>query len=105
MDRRQIVVGTTFSSDFPTVNAAQGGIRYDPDAFVSRVNHAGTILEFSTFLGGGNGYPGDPTDVSVTEVGGLAGFNPFVYLVALGVLVLLALGVWFGYGRRKSSGE
>ena len=47
------VVGTTRSQNFPTVNARQntfgGGTT---DAFVTRINAAGTAMDFSTFLGG-----------------------------------------------------
>jgi hypothetical protein len=47
-----VVVGRTSSPNFPLVNALQpvfGGFR---DAFVARVNAAGSGLVFSTFLGG-----------------------------------------------------
>ena len=55
------VTGVTFSSDFPVVSAYQdtfgGG---DRDAFVAKLNAAGTGLEFSTFLGGsGDEYAND----------------------------------------------
>jgi len=46
------IAGSTFSPDFPVVNAAQplpgGGL----DGFVSRVNASGTGLVYSTYLGG-----------------------------------------------------
>jgi hypothetical protein len=49
------VVGYTYSSNFPTQNAYDlvfnGG---DYDGFVTKLAAAGSILEFSTFLGGSN---------------------------------------------------
>ncbi len=50
------VVGSTWSSNFPIVNALQPGFgSTDPvlnDAFVFRINAAGTALDYSTYLGG-----------------------------------------------------
>jgi hypothetical protein len=46
------IAGETWSSDFPTVNAIQptpGGGR---DAFVTKINAAGSALDYSTYLGG-----------------------------------------------------
>jgi hypothetical protein len=49
------VIGTTASTDFPTVNAVQpaygGGL---DDAFVSKLNPTGSGLVYSTYLGGGD---------------------------------------------------
>lgn len=49
------VTGLTFSSNFPTLNAFQatysGTVSY-PDAFVAKLNSAGTTLLYSTYLGG-----------------------------------------------------
>ena len=49
------VIGTTASTDFPTVNAVQpaygGGL---DDAFVSKLNPTGSALVYSTYLGGGD---------------------------------------------------
>ena len=46
------ITGTTASSDFPTsspyLNANQGGY----DAFIAKVNTAGTALDYATYLGG-----------------------------------------------------
>lgn len=48
-------IGTTASTDFPTVNAVQraygGGL---DDAFVSKLNRTGSALIYSTYLGGGD---------------------------------------------------
>jgi Beta-propeller repeat len=47
------ITGTTWSTDFPTVNPLQaahgGGIE---DAFVAKINSAGSALVYSTYLGG-----------------------------------------------------
>ena len=46
------VTGTTDSSDFDRVDAIEGDSN-GPDAFVSKLNAAGSALEYSTYLGGG----------------------------------------------------
>ena len=46
------VTGWTQSSDFPTVAASQGTLSGSQDAFIFRLNAAGSGLAFSTFLGG-----------------------------------------------------
>lgn len=46
------VSGYTSSSDFPVIGATQSTLSGAQDAFVSRLNSAGTTLEFSTYLGG-----------------------------------------------------
>jgi hypothetical protein len=46
------VTGSTQSLDFPTVNPFQGGNDGGSDAFVAKVNMAGTALVYSTYLGG-----------------------------------------------------
>ena len=54
-----VVVGATRSQNFPTANAQQstygGGTT---DAFVARINAAGTALTFATYLGGSAGEEG-----------------------------------------------
>jgi hypothetical protein len=53
------VVGSTFSSDFPTKNPLQpnyaGGGLYWGDAFVSKFDPTGSALVYSTYLGGSTG--------------------------------------------------
>jgi uncharacterized protein (TIGR03437 family) len=55
------IAGTTNSTDFPLVNALQSANRggtwfYAPgDAFVAKLNAAGTALVYSTYLGGSDG--------------------------------------------------
>lgn len=49
------VMGNTCSTNFPTVSAFQpqyGGGEFSRDAFVSKLNPAGTALVYSTYLGG-----------------------------------------------------
>ena len=48
-----LIAGSTSAADFPTVNAAQGGLNLtQPQGFVSKLNAAGTALIYSTYLGG-----------------------------------------------------
>jgi hypothetical protein len=46
------VTGLTTSSDFPIVSALKSGLTGAPDAFVAKLNPAGSALLFSTYLGG-----------------------------------------------------
>jgi hypothetical protein len=46
------VTGYTFSWDFPIQNPYQGSTAGEPDAFVAKLNAAGSALVFSTYLGG-----------------------------------------------------
>ncbi|HTW57142.1 MAG TPA: SBBP repeat-containing protein [Terriglobales bacterium] len=46
------VAGTTESADFPTVAAVQSKLKGTNDAFVARLNAAGSALTFSTYHGG-----------------------------------------------------
>jgi len=46
------VTGKTASTDFPLANALQGGIASATDAFVAKLNAAGSALVYSTYLGG-----------------------------------------------------
>jgi photosystem II stability/assembly factor-like uncharacterized protein len=48
------VAGITASSDFPTRNAFQPSLNGLSNAFVTKLNPAGTRLVYSTFLGGGS---------------------------------------------------
>jgi YD repeat-containing protein len=47
--------GTTSSSDFTTTNAYDSSFNGGDDAFVAKLNAAGTQLRYSTFLGGSAG--------------------------------------------------
>ncbi len=46
------LTGFTDSTNFPTVNAAQAALGGVQDAFVAKVNSAGSALLYSTYLGG-----------------------------------------------------
>jgi hypothetical protein len=46
------VTGSTWSSDFPTVNPYSGSINGITDAFVTKFSPAGNSLTYSTYLGG-----------------------------------------------------
>ena len=54
------VTGSTWSSDFPVANAYQPKLGGGQDAFVARLDPAGSSLIFSTFLGGSGGSIGYP---------------------------------------------
>lgn len=46
------VIGSTFSTDFPTAHAFQASKGAQEDAFVAKINPGGTALVYSTYLGG-----------------------------------------------------
>jgi hypothetical protein len=46
------VTGFTLSADFPTANPLQGTYHGAGDAFIAKINAAGSALTYSTFLGG-----------------------------------------------------
>jgi hypothetical protein len=46
------VTGVTHSANFPTANALQSTLKGASDAFVTKLNAAGTALTYSTYLGG-----------------------------------------------------
>ena len=49
------ITGYTFSSDFPiTAGAYDVSFNGNKDVFITRLNHSGNIIEYSTFLGGNN---------------------------------------------------
>jgi Calx-beta domain/Beta-propeller repeat len=68
------VAGSTSSADFPTVRPLQPQLGGGTDAFVAKLNAAGSALTFSTFLGGArndfaNGVGVHPTDFTVYVAG------------------------------------
>jgi hypothetical protein len=68
------VTGSTDSADFPTVSPLQPSLGGGDDAFVTKLNAAGSVLVFSTYLGGlgddaGNGIAVHPGDSSVYVAG------------------------------------
>ncbi len=52
---RAYVAGITYSSDFPTTPGAFDPSYNGDDAFVAKLNAAGSALDYATFLGGSNG--------------------------------------------------
>jgi uncharacterized repeat protein (TIGR01451 family) len=63
------VTGATSSADFPIVNALQSASAFPErqDAFVSKLNTAGSTLIYSTYLGGGDSDVG--TGIAVDDLG------------------------------------
>ncbi|MGH2543353.1 MAG: SBBP repeat-containing protein, partial [Ardenticatenaceae bacterium] len=82
------LIGTTSSVNFPTANPLQGELSAYSDAFVTKLNAAGDILLYSTYLGGRE-YDG-ATAIAVDEAGNVAltgltgGFFPIVNAVQPG---------------------
>jgi hypothetical protein len=69
------VTGRTDSSDFPTVNPLSGERSWDEDAFLSQLSPSGSVLMYSTYLGGTNGTEsgygldvGESGDVYITGI-------------------------------------
>ena len=54
------ITGSTTSTNFPVASAFQGTIGGGQNAFITRLNAAGTSLLFSTYLGGSGGSVGYP---------------------------------------------
>lgn len=65
------ITGYTFSQNFPAFNALQPDYGGNVDAFVTKINAAGTELIYSTFLGG-NGGENTGLVADITPVGGIA---------------------------------
>jgi len=59
------VTGEAASTDFPLANAIQGAINGTFDAFVAKLNAAGSALTYSTYLGGSSAESGDGIAVDV----------------------------------------
>lgn len=55
------VLGTTTSVDFPVVNAIQGAPASSQDMFVTKYSADATVIEYSTYLGGGANDGGSAT--------------------------------------------
>jgi hypothetical protein len=53
------VIGQTFSTNFPTINPLQAALSGTSDAFVTKINQAGSALLYSTYLGGSGEDGGD----------------------------------------------
>ena len=61
------VVGTTFSTDFPTKDPFQGAKGSQQDAFVAKINPTGTAWVYSTYLGGNNVDEGNGMELQSTR--------------------------------------
>jgi hypothetical protein len=61
------ITGSTDSTDFPTSHPVQPASGGDGDAFVAKVNAAGSALVYSTYLGGSGGDVG--ADIAVDAAG------------------------------------
>ncbi|MCK4856958.1 MAG: SBBP repeat-containing protein [candidate division Zixibacteria bacterium] len=61
------LTGQTNSSDFPLVDSIQAGLAGSDDAFVAKLNNAGSSLLFGTYLGGSSDDYG--SGLAVTESG------------------------------------
>jgi hypothetical protein len=85
------VTGATDSTDFPTVAPLQPSLGGGDDAFVTKLNAAGSALVFSTYLGGigddaGNGIAVHPADSSVFVAGSTESVDfPVVSPIQLGL--------------------
>ena len=74
------VTGETISPNFPTVNPLQGSRGGNPnapfyDAFVTKINSAGTALLYSTYFGGSNTDAGNGIAVDGSGSAFVAGFT------------------------------
>ncbi|MCI0461054.1 MAG: SBBP repeat-containing protein, partial [Gemmataceae bacterium] len=58
---------STLSVDFPTVNPVQGGYSGASDGFIAKVNRTGTVLVYSSYLGGQ--FADEPADIAVDARG------------------------------------
>ncbi len=80
-DKSAYVMGTTYSTNFPTANAFQATNHGNQDMFVSKVNAAGSAFVYSTYLGG-SGYdtsnnPGNGgLAVNSSGYAAVAGYSP-----------------------------
>lgn len=73
------VTGVTYSTNFPSVNAIQSTPGGDYDAFVTKVNAAGSTLLYSSYLGGSKDDRG--FGIAVSTISG----NTFAYVTGLTV--------------------
>lgn len=69
------VTGSTFSNDFPTTNPYQSVKGAQEDAFVAKMNPAGTAWVYSTYLGGNNVDQGNSIAVDSAGNAYVAGYT------------------------------
>jgi len=68
------VTGSTSSSDFPVVNPWQPQLGGNDDAFVTKINPAGSVVIYSTFLGGSTNDEGRSIAVDSSSSAYVTGF-------------------------------
>jgi uncharacterized protein (TIGR03437 family) len=69
------ITGTTFSTDFPTKNPFQAVKGAQQDAFVAKINPAGTAWVYSTYLGGNSVDEGNAIAVDSAGNAYVAGYT------------------------------
>ncbi len=69
------VTGNTASSDFPTAAPVQGALNGPQDAFVAKLNSAGSALAFATYLGGSGQDFGNSIGVDAAGEAFVAGYT------------------------------
>jgi hypothetical protein len=62
------VAGGTFSTNFPVAGAIQVANRGGQDAFITKINVAGSAFVYSTYLGGSGGSTGAPEQANAIAV-------------------------------------
>ncbi|MDD5493696.1 MAG: SBBP repeat-containing protein [Dehalococcoidia bacterium] len=92
-DGRAYIAGMTNSTDFPTVNAYQTVKSTGFDAFLTRLSSSGSIIEYSTYLGGDNEDTANDVAVDAAACAYIAGSTrssdfplkyPFQYCIPYG---------------------
>jgi uncharacterized protein (TIGR03437 family) len=69
------VVGTTFAADFPVKNPFQSSKGAQQDAFVAKINAAGTAWVYATYLGGNNADEGNGIAVDAAGSAYVTGYT------------------------------
>jgi uncharacterized protein (TIGR03437 family) len=69
------ITGTTHSADFPTVNPYQPARRSEADAYIAKINPAGSALVYSTYFGGSSDDSGTSIAVDQTGAAYIAGIT------------------------------
>ena len=69
------ITGYTSSSNFPTSSPMYGSNAGSDDAFVTKINAAGSSLVYSTYLGGSNGDYGNGIAVDTSENAYVTGYT------------------------------
>jgi len=89
------VTGGTYSPDFPTAGPLQAAMAgYFYDAFVSKLNAAGSALTYSTYLGGSSSDWGEDIAVDGSGNAYVAGFTDSIDFPTAGPLQAANGGAW-----------